>query len=90
VAPAQGRDPGHLPALQISPLEPSTTYPEGAIMTTDDAGQVLGISDKSVARLCSQGRLPGSVKVRRPGTKRGKVWKVDGKSVRRRKAERAK
>ena len=53
-------------------------------MTTDDAGQALGISDGAVAKLCAQGKLPRSKKVRRPGTKRGRIWNVNGRSVRRR------
>jgi len=56
-------------------------------MTTDDAGQALGISDKAVAKLCAQGRLRGSKKVRRPGTKRGRIWNVNGRAVRRRRAD---
>lgn len=49
-------------------------------MTTDDAGQVLGVSDRQIARLRRRKVLTG-VKVRRPGTKHDTCWKIDGKSV---------
>lgn len=55
-------------------------------MTLDDAAQVLGIGDKSVAQLCRDGRLPGSYQKWSKALKR-KVWVVSGKSAHARKRQ---
>ena len=50
----------------------------GERLTVDEVAERVGVSRRTVARWCEQGRIPGAYKV---GTHRRGVWVIPAQSV---------